>query len=56
MPWAWTDDLARQLLEHDDGRPEDLAVWVSRPTAVRVTEDADLLDVARSLVADETGT
>ena len=54
MPWAWTDDLARQLMEHEGGRSEDLAEWLSRPTAVRIPDDADILDVAKSLVVVET--
>jgi hypothetical protein len=54
MPWAWTDDLAKRLLEQEDGRPDDLADWLSRPTAVRVPDGADLLDVARDIASRAT--
>ena len=54
MPWAWTDDLARRLIESEGRTPEDLADWLSRPTAIRISEDVDALDVARRMVGDET--
>ena len=54
MPWAWTDDLARRLIENEGLTSEDFAAWLSRPAAIRVPADADVLDVARELVDDET--
>lgn len=53
MPWAWTDDLARRLIEHEGRASEDFATWLSRPAAIRIPDDADALDVAKELVEDE---
>ena len=46
MPWMWTDDLARMLLDRDDRSgsepgpyPAPLGRWLERPVAIRVTDD-----------------
>lgn len=52
MPWYWTDDLARTLI--DTGRVERPRVesWLARPVAIRSTErSADV--VADALLGDE---
>lgn len=46
MPWMWTDDLARMLLDRDDRSgseqgpyPAPLGQWIERPVAIRLTDD-----------------
>ncbi|MFO7294257.1 MAG: hypothetical protein FWJ92_06725 [Actinomycetes bacterium] len=52
MPWYWTDDLARLLI--DAGKVDERAVadWLSAPVAIR-SEEEDSLRVAASLLPDE---
>lgn len=52
MPWHWTDDLARILIE--SGRAEDsrLRAWLSAPVAVR-SRDGDMAAVADSRLAED---
>lgn len=52
MPWYWTDDLARTLI--DAGRVEEQAVrdWLSAPVAIR-RGDTNPEDVAGSLLEPE---
>jgi hypothetical protein len=54
VPWAWTDDLARLLIEQEDRRPEEFADWLSRPAAIRVPDDVEAIDAARDMAGDET--
>lgn len=51
MPWFWTDDLARMLIDQDGYRPEALAEWTQRPAALAVPDHTDPLEFAR-LLAD----
>ena len=53
MPWYWTDDLARLLI--DAGKVDERAVadWLSAPVAIRSEEEEDSLRVAASLLPDE---
>lgn len=54
MAWLWTDALAALLVEHDRVAATRVADWVERPVAYRLAEDAEPLDLARSLLGRET--
>lgn len=54
MPWYWTDDLARTLIDAGKVDPSRLVRWMSAPVAIR-REEADGESVARSLLDDEEG-
>lgn len=54
MPWYWTDDLARTLLEAGNVEPSRVVRWLSTPVAVRRAE-ADAQSVADSLLDEEEG-
>lgn len=55
MAWLWTDTLAALLVEHDRVAPESVAAWVQRPSAYRLPEGRDPLDLARALLAAAAG-
>ncbi len=52
MPWYWTDDLARTLI--DTGKVDHLAVseWLVSPVAVR-SDESSAETVAAALLEDE---
>ena len=52
MPWFWTDDLARLLVEAGLAHAGDLAAWSTSPVAVRSDSD-NALAVAEALVGEE---
>ncbi len=52
MPWMWTDELARLLLELGAADPRDLAAWLERPFAVAVPPGADPRQVAGDLLTE----
>lgn len=54
MPWAWTDDLARLLIEQEGRTAEEFVDWLSRPAAIRVPDDVEVIDAARTMAGDET--
>jgi hypothetical protein len=51
MPWYWTDDLARLLI--DEGRPDDhrLRHWVLHPVGVR--REGEAREVAREMLDED---
>jgi hypothetical protein len=49
MPWYWTDDLARTLLDAGKVHPMQVASWLSAPVAIRRGEQ-DSEVVAASLL------
>lgn len=51
MPWFWTDDLAKMLIDQDGYGPDSLAEWTQRPAALAVPEHTDALEFARLLAA-----
>jgi hypothetical protein len=54
MPWYWTDDLARTLIEAGKVEPSRVVLWLSAPVAVRSGED-DAQALAHSLLDEEEG-
>ena len=54
MPWYWTDDLARILIDTGKVDPERARRWISAPVAIRSAE-VDSETVASSLLSDEDG-
>lgn len=54
MPWYWTDDLARTLIDAGAVDSSRVVRWLSAPVAIRST-DTDADSVARSLLEDEEG-
>jgi len=52
MPWYWTDDLARLLIDTGKVNERAVANWLSAPVAIRSDEE-DSLAVATSLLPDD---
>jgi hypothetical protein len=52
MPWYWTDDLARTLIDSGKADRVTVAGWIVSPVAVRSDEDS-AETVAASLLNDE---
>lgn len=52
MPWYWTDDLARTLIDAGTADPSQMGRWLSAPVAIR-SADTDTETVARSLLDEE---
>ena len=52
MPWYWTDDLARLLIDAGKVAERAVANWLSAPVAIR-SEQEDSLAVAASLLPDD---
>lgn len=52
MPWHWTDDLARTLIDSGRVTPERVVTWILAPVAVRGGEDA--VAVAEGLLEEES--
>jgi hypothetical protein len=51
MPWMWSDDLARLLIERGEASARQLQDWLDRPTAL--ASESDPVEVARSLLATD---
>lgn len=54
MPWYWTDDLARTLIDNGQAEPGRVSRWISSPVAIR-RDDEDAVTVAGALLDDEEG-
>ncbi|MFP3915404.1 MAG: hypothetical protein ACLFWM_11055 [Actinomycetota bacterium] len=54
MPWYWTDDLARTLIDSGTVDSSRVAGWLSTPVAIRRGEE-DPDAVGLSLLEDEEG-
>lgn len=54
MPWHWTDDLARTLIDAGKADASQMVRWLSAPVAIRSPE-TDTESVARSLLDEEEG-
>lgn len=54
MPWYWTDDLARILIDAGKVDPAHATKWISAPVAIRRGEE-DSESVASSLLSEEEG-
>lgn len=50
MQLLWTDTLAALLVEVDRVPPEHVEAWVRRPSAYRLEDDGDPLELARRLL------
>lgn len=53
MPWYWTDDLARTLLETGRAEQSQVSGWLASPVAIRSDESAE--SVAEDLLASDDG-
>ncbi|MGH8875536.1 MAG: hypothetical protein ACRDVM_09860 [Acidimicrobiia bacterium] len=52
MPWFWTDDLARALIEAGEASQSRVAAWIRRPVAL-AAGDHDPLAVARQVMSED---
>ena len=52
MPWYWTDDLARTLIDAGEVDRTRVAAWLASPVAIR-REEGSPADIAGSLLEDE---
>lgn len=52
MPWYWTDDLARTLIDRGEVDLRVVTGWIAAPVAVRSDENS-AETVARALLDDE---
>lgn len=53
VAWLWTDALADLLVERDRVVAARLSGWVERPTAYRLGEGQEPIDLARGLLERE---
>ncbi|MGH7510930.1 MAG: hypothetical protein ACRDXD_07945 [Acidimicrobiia bacterium] len=53
MPWIWTDDLARLLLEAGLAREQEVAALLAHPYALAVRAEQEPLEVGRGLLPTE---
>ncbi len=54
MPWYWTDDLARILIDTGKVSEQRVSSWLTAPMAIR-SDDSDSETVADSLLDGEEG-
>ncbi len=54
MPWYWTDDLARTLIDTGVVDRARVTSWLASPVAIR-SGDENAESVARSLLTSEDG-
>ncbi len=54
MPWYWTDDLARTLIDAGKAETNQVLRWLSAPVAIR-SDETDGESVADSLLQGEEG-
>ncbi|HEY4606253.1 MAG TPA: hypothetical protein VIH55_01280 [Acidimicrobiia bacterium] len=52
MPWYWTDDIARVLIESGRITPDAVGAMLSVPTAIR-RDEPSIEDAARALLDDD---
>lgn len=52
MPWYWTDDLARTLIEAGKVDAARVAAWIVSPVAIR-RDDTSPTEVAGALLEEE---
>lgn len=52
MPWYWTDDLARILIDTGKVAEQRVSTWLSAPIAIR-SEDSDSRAVADALLVTD---
>ena len=52
MPWYWTDDLARTLIEAGKVDATRVAAWIASPVAIR-RDDAPPAEVAGALLEED---
>lgn len=52
MPWYWTDDIARMLIEADRIKAEAVGPMLSVPTAIR-RDEATIEAAAQALLDDD---
>lgn len=52
MPWYWTDELARTLIDSGKADRRRLAGWLAAPVAIR-RDQADPAEVAATLLDEE---
>lgn len=52
MPWYWSDDLARALVEMDAMDPSSAGAMIAAPVAIR-REEASLDEVAGAMADDD---
>ena len=48
MPWMWSDDLARLLIERGEASVPQLREWLDRP--VGLASESDPVETARALL------
>ncbi len=48
MPWMWSDDLARLLIERGEASVPQLREWLDRP--VGLVSESDPVETARALL------
>jgi hypothetical protein len=53
VPWIWTDELARLLLEAGLAREQEVAALLAHPYALAVLTEQEALEVARGLLPGE---
>lgn len=53
VPWIWTDELARLLLEAGLAEEQEVAALLAHPYALAVQTEQEALEVARALLATE---
>lgn len=53
MPWYWTDDLARTLIDAGKAEQTQVSGWLASPVAIRSNDSAEA--VAEDLLASEEG-
>ncbi len=54
MPWFWTDDLARLLVESGQVSGGQVQDWVQTPVAMAAPEGSDPLEFALALAGLES--
>ncbi len=53
MPWFWTDDLARILVDAGLVSREHVQDWLDSPTGVAIGDGVDALEAAKALAGLE---
>jgi hypothetical protein len=54
MPWMWSDDLARLLIERGEASAPQVQDWLERP--IGFASESDPVEVARILLATDART
>lgn len=53
MPWLWSDDVARMLLERELARQDEVGEWLSHPVALAIEESDDPVEIGLRLLREE---